>query len=494
MIVKTFWILKNGIKNQISIVCLLVAFALLGCAKYVDVPPPSTSLTSENVYTDNTTAASVLTGIYTNISTNSPQLGQSVDAISLASGLSADELTLFGGAANINMLLVQFYQNNLNAGQSTVSAGSLWSSFYSNIYITNVALERLTLSNSLSPKVKQQLIGEAKFLRAYFYFYLVNLYGNVPLIVSSDYSVNAVIHQAKIFQVYKQIIADLEDAQSLLSDGYVASDAISSTLERVRPNKWAATALLAKTYLFTQFWDSAKVESTLIINNSAEYRLDSLDNVFLSNSMEAIWQLQPVNTGWNTEDGRVFVLPSTGPTSNSSINGYPVYLSTQLLDAFEPGDKRRSNWVDSVVVDSANTYYYPYKYKSATLNAPVTEYTMVFRLGEQYLIRAEAEAEQNDLTNAVKDLNTIRNRASLPAVPLNTQSELLSEIMHERQVELFAEWGNRWLDLKRTGTVDQVMTQVAPMKATTWNSNSQLYPLPLYDITEDPNLVQNPGY
>ncbi|MBS1524864.1 MAG: RagB/SusD family nutrient uptake outer membrane protein, partial [Bacteroidetes bacterium] len=257
-----------------------------------------------------------------------------------------------------------------------------------------------------------------------------------------------------------------------------------------RPNKWAATALLARAYLYTGDWQDAQKQATAIISNTSEYGLSSLNTTFLKNSSEAIWQLQPVNLGWNTPDAQIFILRSTGPNGST----YPVYLSSSLVSAFEKGDQRRTNWIDSVAVNNT-IYYYPYKYKSATLNAPVTEYTMVLRLGEQYLIRAEAEANNNDVTDALNDLNLIRNRAGLSNYSGPTdENSVLAGILHERQVELFTEWGNRWLDLKRTKNINAVMTAVASAKGTTWNVDWQLYPIPLYDITQDPNIIQNPGY
>jgi len=434
----------------------------------LEVPPSPLALTSDNVYETNAAAASVLTGVYTAISSGNMQLGQSIDAISMVSGLSADELTLYGGAANFNAILVQYYENRLNSGLSTSNSGTIWSELYSDIYIVNIAMERLESSTSVTSAVRRQLLGEAKFLRAFFYFYLVNLYGSVPLTTSSDYTANSSLAKASVQQVYHQIVADLVGAQSELSDGYVASDALTGTAERVRPNKWAATALLARAYLYSQNWDSSRVVATEIINHSSLYQLDSLNGVFLKNSTEAIWQLQPVNAGWNTQDAKIFVLPASGPTSNS-VN-YPVYLSPGLLSRFELNDRRRMDWVDSVIVNGT-VYYFPYKYKSATLYTPVTEYTMVLRLGEQYLIRAEAEANLGGafLDSARDDLNVIRQRAGLAdyAGPID-QFSMKASILHERKIELFTEWGHRWLDLKRTASIDSVMSNVAPMKSSTW--------------------------
>jgi hypothetical protein len=162
------------------------------------------------------------------------------------------------------------------------------------------------------------------------------------------------------------------------------------------------------------------------------------------------------------------------------------------LQAFEPGDLRRSEWVDSIIVGS-NTYYYPFKYKIKS-GSTLTEYSMVLRLGEQWLIRAEARAQQGDSAGARSDLDMIRSRAGLAPTTATTRSDLLTAILHERQVELFTEWGHRWFDLKRTGNVDAVMQVVTQLKGGNWDTNSQLFPIPRSEITVNQNLTQNPSY
>ena len=126
---------------------------------------------------------------------------------------------------------------------------------------------------------------------------------------------------------------------------------------------------------------------------------------------------------------------------------------------------------------------------------------MVLRLGEQYLIRAEARARLgSNLSGAIGDLDKIRSRAGLPLIattnPGITQPALIDKIMHERQVELFSEFGHRWFDLKRTNTVDAVMNVVTPLKAAgaPWQPYQALYPIPITELQKAPNLTQNPGY
>lgn len=486
---------KRLIKGTALSTVLLFEFS--SCDKLVEVPPPATSLTSENVYKNDNTAASVLTGIYTEISSSSVSYGASINSLSLIAGLSSDELVLYGGAANANVTLTQYYLNKVNPGNAISPTVSIWASIYKDLYTVNLALERLQASTELTPAVKQQLTGEAKFLRGFFYFYLVNLYGDLPLPLSSDYRLNQNLSRSSQDIVYDQIINDLKDAETLLNNHFVSADAKSSTSERTRPTSWAAEALLARTYLFKKDWVNAEKEATNVINNTALFSLDSLNGVFLKNSMESIWQLQPVNSGWNTEDAKVFILPISGPTSNSTSGGYPVYLSDRVYKAFEADDQRRTKWVNSVTVTTSAmsaTYRYAVKYKSASLNAPVTEYLTVLRLAELYLIRAESRAQQGKVSEAEADLNMIRSRAGLSPFDTTDKQLLLTTIYHERQVELFAEWGHRWLDLKRTGKVDDVMSSVAVEKGITWSSNWQWYPVPLFDIIQNPNLIQNAGY
>jgi hypothetical protein len=464
---------------------ILIAYFLSGCKKLVEVDSPVTSITSVDVFNSDATAIAVLTGLYNQLS-NENFPAPSVSCFSLYGGLSADEFTLYSGVSTPS--LIAYYTNTLSV---ETGGDEFWNDIYPSIYICNSAIEGLNSSASLTPAVKQQLLGEALFMRGMFYFYLVNLYGDVPLVTGTSFVTNAALPRSPASQVYDSIVADLKGAQTLLSTNYVDGGVINTTNERVRPNKWAAAALLARTYLYIDSFASAETQATSVINNSALYSLDTLNGVFLANSTEAIWQLQPVNTGLtNTLDAYYFIIPSTGPDPYT----WQVYLNTSLLDSFETGDQRKMNWIDSVVVNGT-AYYYPYKYKINEINAPVTEYLMMLRLGEQYLIRAEARAQQGNLSGAVADLNTIRARAGLSGTTAVSLADLVSAIMHERQVELFTELGQRWLDLKRTNTINAVMSKITPQKGGgTWNTNQQLYPLPIGDIQKDPNLIQNLGY
>lgn len=495
--------------SKLLLISTLVCLVALGsCKKLTEVPAPTTSLAGTSVYNSDATATAVLSAIYGDISQAGLQSPGPLNSLSVFSGLSADELTLIVSLSDAQHQ--SYYQNSLSS--SGVAFGAeYWPAFYSYIGRCNSAIEGLNSSKSLSPSVKQQLLGEAEFTRAYFYFYLVNLYGDVPLTLTTEYKITAKASRIPQVQVYQQVIADLRDAEQKMSSNYLDATLLNTTTDRVRPSKWAAAALLARVYLYLgnltkdiSNFKNAEQQATLLIEGSGGiFSLSPLANVFLRSSLgnnEAIWQLQPVTAGYvsNTQDGFAFIIPpTTGPGTNGNL---PVYLSDKLLSSFETGDGRKTNWVNSVTF-SGTTYYYPFKYKSSPnitgTGAPVTEHVMMLRLGEQYLIRSEARAQQANIAGAQADLNVIRTRAGLPNTTATDKTSLLNAIIHERRVELFTELGHRWLDLKRTGTVDVVMGSpggACAAKGGTWNSIQELYPLPPGDIQLDPNLKQNPGY
>lgn len=495
----------NNVSSRVSRILItmtfLVSSCLFGCKKLVDIDMPVDRTTADVVFNDDVTATAVLTGLYAQISQTRSNASTGLPLISNKTGLSSDELSLWNGAGNNDFAFYTnalFSTSQLSSGSASSIGHEFWTLCYGYLYTCNSAIEGLNEATLLTPSVKKQLLGEAKFMRAFLFFYLLNLYGDVPLTLSTDYKQNSTMQRSPKSSVYQQIIIDLREAQSLLNTVYLDANLkeYASMPERVRPTMWAATALLARVYLYSSDFVNAEAESTKIINNISLFGLSPLNDVFLANSGEAIWQLQPVNTGsdklWNTEDARLYVL-NAAPTGLSSSK--PVYLSQQLLSAFEPGDGRFANWVGSFT-NSTGTYFFPYKYKVATTSTSITEYRMVLRLGEQFLIRAEARAQQNKTGEGLNDLNTIRSRASLSPSTANDKSALLNAILNERRIELFTEWGHRWLDLKRTSNVDAVMSTVTPLKynGAVWNSYKQWYPVPINDIERNPNLIQNQGY
>jgi len=475
---------QQRLAGKMFFCCTAIIFLVSACKKFVEIPPPQTQLVTASVFNNSASATAALTNIYTQMNSNIESY-----YISQANGLLADELTNY----STSKPQTQYY---INAMVATQTGTGEWSRAYNYIYQANAIIEALKNNPAISSSVTNQLTGEAKFIRAFWHFYLTNTYGDVPLVTATDYTINGTISRSEKAQVLEQLIGDLKDAQNLLNNNYVdASDTLTTT-ERVRPTKWAATALLARAYLYTNKYDSAEIQASAVINNKSLYDTVPLNNVFLKNSKEAIWQLAtplPANNR-NTWDGYFYILlgaPSTGDVASST-------LSPQMLNTFEVADQRKLNWVSSITT-GGTTYYFPYKYKIST-SSSITEYTMVLRLGEQYLIRAEARARQNNLSNAIADLDIIRGRARLPLIsstnPGVSQTALIDIILHERQVELFTEWGQRWFDLIRTNNISSVMSIVTPLKGGTWNLDGYqtLYPIPQTDRNSNPNLSQNLGY
>lgn len=483
----------TSLYDSLLLFFLLFLLPSMGCKKFVETDPPDTQANGSNVYANDPTAIAVMTGLYSSISRGNPgpNFASGTESFSLLCGLSADEYVLFEGADD---RMSSFYRNALFSNNTAGYGTDYWTLLYDLIYHCNSALEGLINSTSLTESVKKQLMGEAKFMRAFFYFYLVNLYGDVALVTSTDYKKNSTLSRTVASTVYEEIINDLRDAKELLSAEYLDGqlNSFTASAERVRPNKYAATALLARVYLYINDWSKAETEATAVIDNKSMYDTVSLNNAFLMAAMgnkEAIWQLQGVYSDRNTEDARMFII--TTELSNTT----PVRISDTLLNSFELGDNRKTvgNWMDTITL-SGNTYYYPYKYKNTT--SSVTEYLVVMRLAEQYLIRAEARAHQSKFSEAQADLNVIRNRAGLPNTSASDKEALLVSILRERQLELFSEWGHRWFDLKRTNNVDAVMSVVTPLKAngSQWNSFQRLYPIPFSETQRGPNLTQTIGY
>lgn len=474
-------------KYSLIFVCCL-ALLQLGCKKFVQVNPPDTVITSATAFSSDLSAAAIVTNMYTEMSANGNGLASGNNSITCFGGMSSDEFEDYYKSE----MYTQCYTNSMSSSNEY-----FWNELFELIYNANASLEGLSNSSAVTPQENQQLTGEAEFMRAFLDFYGTNLFGAFPIVTTTNYQTNNSISRAPQTTVYKQIIADLKDAQKLLPVNFVTPTEGITTSERVRPNKWTATALLARVYLYQASWnpaswDSAETEASQVISNSSLFSLDSnTNNVFLANSTEAIWQLQPVTSGYNTWDAYYFVL-----TSTSGSDYRPGAIDTSLVNTFEIGDQRLNNWVGEFTT-GGQTYYYPYKYKIYKRNQPVTEYLMVLRLAEQYLIRAEAEANLGDSTDAINDLNIIRNRAGLANYNDTTNGPLLSAILHERRVELFMEWGHRWFDLQRMNWINSVMGNpgnFCQQKGGEWSPSASLFPIPLSEIELNSNLTQNTGY
>ena len=452
-------------------ITILIIFSE-GCKKLTNVDPPINRITSAQAFSNDESATEVINGIYSGASGSSNLLSGST---TIFAGLYADELEYTASIQGTT----QFYTNTISSDNATIRE-NFWGSAYNLMYSINISLEQLSDNKRLSKKTNNQLTGECKFLRALLYFELIQLFGDVPLVTSSDHTVNGVMPRTDRILIKQKILEDLKSAKELLLPDY-------PTGEKIRANKWAAVALLARFYLYEEDWWNAEREATELINTGTYHLEPRADRVFLANSAEAIFQIRPVQKNYNTMEGNMLI-----PVGSAK----PSYtLTPSLTGAFEPNDKRKTAWVTNSKPILGVVYQYPFKYKQRSnfIDFRLTEYTTVFRLAELYLIRAESRAGLNSLPGAISDLDSIRYRAGLPLIAIKNPHisavDLLNAIQKERRIELFAEGGHRWFDLKRTGKANEILAFKSK-----WMESDTLWPIPSSQIGLNPALIQNSGY
>jgi hypothetical protein len=270
--------------RMLPALCALCLAAVTGCKKYLDAPLPVNEIVTASVYTTDNSSAAALNSVYNAIYQQSFFAG--TGSVGYLTGSYGDELRNLSAQPS-NLAL---YEDGVSSTLGGVTG--LWTEMYAQLYAINLAIENLPGASATDVLHKNQWLGEAYFLRGLTYFYLTNLYGAAPLVVSSNYAVNNTLARSAQPAVYTQIIADLSQAQSLLSDDY--SDATgATTVDRGRPNRMAASAMLAKAYLYTGDWKDAEVQADSVIGDATDYQLVNPLNTFLIGSPEIIWGIEP---------------------------------------------------------------------------------------------------------------------------------------------------------------------------------------------------------
>lgn len=449
-----------------------------GCEKTIKIDPPLREVPTALVFASNNLATSARSGMF---STLSATVTQSTN-LTVYSSLQADDLSYLSTVVGI-----QEYNNNtytvLSSGQQ-----SIFTDWYSVIYRANAIILGLEASTGVTAPIKKQYIAEAKFIRAYCYFNLVNTFGDVPLVLLTDPTITAFQPREASANVYRQIIADLSDAKANLLTDYSAT-----VNDRVGVSKFTAAALLARVYMFTGDFVAAEANASEVIASNL-YSLIPQANIgtgiFIKNSVESIWQMSPpvVATNTYTNEAATFL-----PSSNTLISLF-YRINPAFTALFDSNDLRRTSWMTDANF-SGIVYSIPFKYKYRTqalaTAAGVAEYQTVMRLAEQYLIRAEARARiGTNLSGALSDVNTIRTRAGATTTNTITQAALINEIALENRKELFCEQAFRWFNLKRTGQADAVLGALK----TSYRPAAKLLPIPQPAIDANPNLTQNQGY
>ena len=381
-----------------------------------------------------------------------------------------------------------------------------WTNHYAIVKDANFMLQKLDQATVLSDDQKKALSGEAHFLRAYAYFNLVQLYGDLPLHTSaledlSDKSIKT--PRSPQADVYKLIVDDLTFAEANMPD-------IAAAVGRA--SKWVATALLAKVYLTmagnplnqTQYYVNARDKALAVINSGKFTLLDDYSKVFHNTTYtsESIWeQTYQAGIGGNP----LMVNSATAP-------GY-VYILTPadwFIQSFPTGDQRKVWGIQQNYAAPSGTLA-PFFTKFVNLdwinngtiaaNAGKLEYTVpLLRLAEMYLIAAEAENEANGPANAYQYINKIRWRArvnkgdptNVPDLTGLSKDQFRDAVLMERKWELYIE-GSTWYDLKRTNTLSRIQTIRGSTLVHPIGPYNQTWYIPDVEIQNN-NIPQNPLY
>ncbi|QDK77881.1 RagB/SusD family nutrient uptake outer membrane protein [Spirosoma sp. KCTC 42546] len=385
--------------------------------------------------------------------------------------------------------VLDFQNDNI----STSSGYATWSRFYSGINkVNNVLAQVPAIKSPTITSVRDRIMGEAYFLRALNYFYLVRLWGAVPLVLEPTLSLDKDLQPARTpaDKVQEQIIADLKQAEKLLPLTYA-----SAIETRGRATQGAAQALLSKVYLWrssynqTNEWQLAADYAAKVIANPT-YSLVSGANystIFRTkNTSESIFELQYNYNNQETNGLSPYFLPRS---SKVTTGGNQTVIPTQkLVDAFEPGDVRKAA---SIYYSDPATDQFPNlptvaKYLGTVVGT--TRYSdsnfIFLRLADVILMQAEALAQLGQTAASIALVNRIRTRAGLANTTATSKDAVLLAIEQERFVELCFE-GQRWYDLLRTGRA----------KAVLGVDKKALMPVYFTEIQLNPNLLpQNPGY
>ncbi|MBD2754358.1 RagB/SusD family nutrient uptake outer membrane protein [Spirosoma validum] len=362
-----------------------------------------------------------------------------------------------------------------------------WRDHYRAISRANAILTRIE-GASIADNLKMQYKGEAQFLRALFYFDLVRLFGDVPLITTEITTPDGAssLSRTPAEDVYKLIISDLQSAEQALPVSY-------GTADIGRVPQGAAKALLGKVYLTRKDWATAAAKLKEVITSAKYQLLPKYADVFsyaTPTNAEILFNVQ-YKSG-NTGQGSGF-----GPVQASEgariTGGSMRYPTADMETAYEAGDQRKSFSMKSSYIDatgqSVNQRYVSKYVQFGALASDSDIDFPVLRYADVLLMYAEALNEVGFNPEAVTYLNQVRKRAGLADTKATNQASFRLSIEQERRVE-FAFENQRWFDLIRTGRYVTVMNAKS-LKVQDFNT---LYLIPQREIDLNKSLKQNPGY
>lgn len=391
--------------------------------------------------------------------------------------------------------------DNLTFVATDISFKDVWNARYDAIYRANNALfylEQLSINETL----KNRLIGEVKFLRALSYFDLVRCFGGVPLVTSKinindTETINNVVFVRKSkSETYLQIETDLIDAINRLplKAQYVGSDL-------GRASKGAAQALLAKAYLYQEKWQLTFDMSSNIMSSGQYSLLTNYADVWREvgeNKSESIYEVQATLT-----KGIVGYTDVQGPRGTPDLGWGFNTPSIQLVNSYQSGDLRKNAtilsvpstlWDGFIAPTTWNNPRYNYKAYQSSIAEPwngnkgeTAKNLRILKYSDLLLIHAEAAFKLGNTSNALIQINTIRNRAGLASLTSLT----IDQLYNERRWEMAMEH-ERWFDIIRTGKARTAMLSVGKNFIV---GTHELFPIPSDQIiASGGRLIQNPGY
>jgi len=440
---KNHWIYR-------TILASLLMTGLNSCHKFLDLQPVN-AVSDQEAITDKASAQNAVRGTYRTLS-NTGYYGATFQFDILMSG---NALTYTQSAASA----LQFLYHTVTADNNDLE--TIWAADYAVINGANEVIAKVpgVVDPTLTPALRNQLLGEGYFLRALSYFDLGRTFGGVQLFLTPTQQVSDKYGKLRSTQAetYAQVLSDLNNAVNLLPD----------TVTRDRATLKSALALRARLYLYEQQWSLAEADASRVIADSTNYKLVSPYSTFFNNTntTESVFEIS---------DSLTYPNPMFSNWKKGG-NYLPNDSTISLLNDPTIGGGR-----SSLLTLSGNTVL-GNLYPLSNGTNPV----YVIRIAEEWLIRAEARAQQLELAGALSDLNAVRTRAGLPNSPAVTQSDILLAIENERRVE-FALEPQRWFDLVRTGRAGEVLNVT--------NADHYLFPIPSPELAADPSLGQNPGY
>ena len=408
---------------------------------------------------------------------------------------------------------------------------NLWDGFYKIIYRANVIIERVpqvkfpTLSskNSAGLLFENQFLGEAYFMRAFSYYNMVRLFGDVPLHLNEIIATSEInIPRSSATLVYTAIISDLEKAGDLLPPTYSNT---GKGNEKGRVTKWAAKSLLADVYLTLQQYDKAKLLALEVIQKSNRKLVPNYSDLFAKgiegkeNSDESLFEIQYANGGATVGippyASDFTYLMGQNPDPITGLQNQGSYRPTNNLDSdqetgftgglvqdYEAGDGRFAFYFKQTASTGIQRYLTDKYFVAGTSSAGNTNFTLC-RLAEVYLIYGESVNELGapDAT-AYNLVNNLRRRAfGKPMDVVSTidlaesmgQSDFRDAVRLERRRELAME-NKRWFDLCRYG-FDYANTALKiNQKRIKFSKEKMLFPIPRTELIANPLLTQNAGY